>query len=163
MRVQPIGLCIYIAVCAAIALSLRFWVCMLVLVKGNSMRDTLHNHDLLFAVRTRRFHRFDIVLCRYPDRKGFLVKRIIALPGEVISMEDDTVFIDGQPLAEDFPRRKCLRRIPETAVPDGYYFVMGDNRPSSRDSRSVGPIAARDIHARVTAVLLPVSRFHRFK
>ena len=149
-----------------IALALRRWVCLLALVKGRSMLDSLRDGEVLFALRRRAGHeirRFDVVLCRYPNRKELFVKRVIGLPGETISMADDTVFIDGEALTEDFPRRRCLRKIEETTLGTGEYFVIGDNRPVSRDSRSnlVGPIPEDKIVAVVRCVVFPPHRIRR--
>ena len=139
---------------------------MLALVKGRSMLDSLRDGDVLFALRHRagrEIRRFEVVLCRYPNRKELFVKRVIGLPGETVSMADDTVFIDGEALSEDFPRRRCLRRIEETTLAAGEYFVMGDNRPVSRDSRSplVGAIPEDKIVAIARCVVFPPQRIRK--
>lgn len=147
----------------AIGLLIRRFVLLLPYVKGKSMMDTLHDGEWLLALRYGlfgRIRRFDIVICRYPGRKGRFVKRVIGLPGERISMEQGAVFIDGAPLEEEFPRRACARSFPERTLGPDEYFVMGDNRPCSSDSRSprVGPISARAILARVQCVVYPPRR-----
>ncbi len=130
------------------------------------MLDTLHDREIMFVLRYGLFgqpKRFDVVLCRFPNRKGLFVKRIIGMPGETISMEDDVVYINDMPLAEDFPRRKCLRKLDERKLGSEEYYVMGDNRPVSTDSRRVGPIQRKQILARSLAVVFPLRMKRRIK
>lgn len=146
-----------------LALGLRRHVFLLVFVKGHSMMDTLRNADLVFATRRHKgnsIKRFDVVLCRYPNRRELFIKRVIALPNEVISMAEDTIFINGEAIEENYPRRRCMRKIEETRLADNEYFVMGDNRSVSRDSRAknVGPIPDFNIVAVVRGVILPLRR-----
>ena len=131
-----------------IALLLRRFVCLLAYVKGKSMMDTLRDGEVVFALR-RRLHgeirRFDVVLCRYPRRKGLFIKRVVGLPGETVAIEEDGLMVNGNPVAE------------------GEYFVLGDNRPSSKDSRSVGAIPEAAIIAVAKCVVLPVRRIRRLR
>ena len=132
-------------------------------VKGASMRDTLSDRDILLARRYGRgrdVRRFDVVLCRYPNRKETFVKRVIALPNEMISIQKGVTYVNGVPLPEDFPHRSCARSYPPRVLGADEYFVMGDNRPSSSDSRNmrVGAISRSMIRARVSDVLLPRRR-----
>ena len=153
-----------LALGVAAALLLRRYVCVLAYVKGSSMRDTLRNGELLFALRRgmrRRLERFDVVLCRYPGRKELFVKRVVALPGERISLAEGALLIDGEPVEEAFPLRQGRRTMAERALVEGEYFVLGDNRPASRDSRAVGPIADREIVAVVRCVVFPPTRIRR--
>ena len=149
-----------------LALLLRRFVCMLVRVKGRSMMDTLHNGDFMLALRYGLFgevRRFDVVICRYPGRKGYFVKRVVGLPGERISMEEGALYIDGEVIDEDFPLRKSLRGFEERTLGPDEYFVMGDNRPCSHDSRRIGPIPRSAIHARVCCVFGPPRRCRRIR
>lgn len=150
-----------------LALLLRQFVCLLAYVKGHSMRDTLQNGEIVFALR-RKLHgelrRFDVVLCRYPNRKQLFVKRIVGLPGETICIDEEGILqIDGAAVAEDFPRRKNLRAMTERIVGEGEYFVLGDNRPASRDSRTVGPIPRDRIIAVVKCVVFPFGKIRRIR
>lgn len=141
-----------------IALLLRRFVCVLAYVKGRSMQDTLRDGEIVFALRRSLrggIQRFDVVLCKYPQRKGLFVKRVVGLPGETLHMEDDILYVNGEAVEEDFPKRSCLRPMTERNVHENAYFVMGDNRPASRDSRSVGPIAQDRIVAVVKCVVFP--------
>ena len=153
-------------VCAGVvlALLLRRFVCALVLVKGRSMLDTLANHELMLMLRYGLFgkpRRFDIVICRYPNRKQLFVKRIIGMPGERISMEEDVVYINGEILQEPFERRRSMRRVEEICLGEGEYFVMGDNRTCSVDSRKIGPITEKMLLGRAKWVLFPLKRRRR--
>ena len=147
-----------------IALLLRRFVCMFAYVKGRSMLDTLQDGEILFAKRRRKnepIKRFDVVLCRYPDRKGLFVKRVVGLSGETIAIEEDVLWVNGEAIPEDFSRRKCLRPMTERIVSDGACFVMGDNRPASRDSRSIGPISEEDIIAIAKYVVFPFRKIRK--
>ena len=155
------------AICGvSIALLLRRLVCLLCLVKGRSMQDTLQNGEVVFVLR-RRLHgeirRFDVVLCKYPNRKGLFVKRVVGLPGETIRIEEDILYVNEEPVEENFPRRKCLRPLMEKLLGENEYFVMGDNRPASRDSRSVGPIPLESIVAVVKCVVFPFKRIRKIR
>ena len=154
------------AVGVLLAMLLRFFVCMLVRVKGRSMMDTLHNGDFMLALRYGLFgdvRRFDVVICRYPGRKGYFVKRVVGLPGERVSMEEGALYIDGEVIDEDFPLRKFLRGFEERTLGPDEYFVLGDNRPCSHDSRRIGPIPRSAILARVCCVFWSLRRCRRIR
>ena len=149
-----------------VALLLRQFACLLCLVKGRSMMDTLQNGDIVFALRRKlcgEIHRFDVVLCKYPNRKGLFVKRVVGLPGECIWIDEDVLYINGEPVAENFPRRKCLRPMGEKQIGMNEYFVLGDNRPASRDSRSVGTIPLESIIAVVKCVVFPFGKIRKIR
>ena len=149
-----------------VALLLRQFVCLLCIVKGRSMMDTLQNGEVAFALR-RKLHgkicRFDVVLCRYPNRKGLFVKRVVGLPGETIRIEEDIFYVNEMLVEENFSRRKCLRPMMEKQIGENEYFVMGDNRPASRDSRSVGPIPLESIVAVVKCVVFPFGKIRKIR
>ena len=155
-----------IAVGAALALLLRRFVCVFAVVKGRSMMDTLHNGDILFALRRGLcggLRRFDVVLCRYPHRRQLFVKRIVALPGERVAIEDGVLMVDGEPVEESFTLRRTRRDMVERTLGTREYFVLGDNRPSSRDSRSVGPIQEEMILAAARCIVFPPRRIRRLR
>lgn len=157
-----------LAVGLALSLVLRLYVVNLAHIKGRSMLPTLHDRDfalvwrLPYLLRTPR--RSEVVICHYPGRKmkrlPFLpqafVKRVIALPGDTVEWQEGVLLLNGEPLKEPYldpARCRSLRtQPPRTLGPDEYY-VLGDNRDASNDSRSVGPLRRRDIRGRVVAVL----------
>lgn len=115
------------------------------------------------------YRRGDIVIFREvedsPCRRGrrdFLVKRVIGRPGDVVRLENGQVFINGAVLEQNFITDKggglSSSSLHEVTVPPGHYFVMGDNRPNSCDSRTYGFVPARDIAGRATAVIWPPLR-----
>ena len=147
-----------------IALLLRRFVCVLCYVKGRSMMDTLTGGEIIFARRRSKqapIARFTVVLCRYPGRKGLFIKRVIGLPGERIAVIEDQLHIDGEIIAENYPRRRMLRDMEEREIPQGHYFLMGDNRPASSDSRRIGPIAQEEIIAAAKYVVFPLKKWRR--
>lgn len=157
-----------LAVGLALALVLRLYVVNLARIKGRSMLPTLHDRDFALVwrltYRLRAPRRGEVVICHYPGRKmkrlPFLpqafVKRVIALPGDTVEWQEGVLLLNGEPLKEPYldpARCRSLRtRPPRTLGPDEYY-VLGDNRDASNDSRSVGPLRRRDIRGRVVAVL----------
>lgn len=91
-----------------------------------------------------------------------LIKRVVALPGETIEIRNNTVFIDGEALDEPYLRPAIRTRWDNTealVVPTGEYFVMGDNRTRSLDSRRFGPITSEEIIGRAFVIIWPTSRW----
>lgn len=128
------------------------------------MMDTLRNGDVVFALRRGlrgKLRRFDVVLCRYPNQKKLFIKRIVALPGERVAIMEGRLVIDGALVEEPFSLRPNRRDMAERTLGEGEYFVMGDNRPASRDSRSVGPIREEKILAVARRVVFPLRRIRR--
>ncbi len=132
-----------------------------------AMEPTLHSGDRVNAVtRYPVLHRGDVVVFDPPPGSyrspvsGPEIKRIVGLPGETISSSGDTVFINGRPLSEPYlsPGQPLGSPIVTQVVPAGHYFVMGDNRDDTADSRYFGPIPARSVIGLVTTIVSPPSR-----
>lgn len=91
-----------------------------------------------------------------------LIKRVVGMPGETIEIRDNTVFIDGEPLDEPYlspaTRTRWDNREP-LLIPEGHYFVMGDNRSRSLDSRRFGPIDESEIVGKAFVIIWPSSRW----
>lgn len=132
-------------------------------IYGSSMSPTLTNGDIVAAMRYGSYERGDIVAFYYNEQ--ILVKRIIGLPGEMVDIDaDGNVSIDGEPLDEPYLDEKALGECDielPYQVPEGRYFVMGDNRGVSSDSRSsqVGCIAEERIIGELIFTLWPLSEF----
>jgi len=162
----------------AAVLMLRLFVVNVARIQGGSMLPTLHNRDFALVWRLpylfREPRRGDVVICHYPGRKmkrlPFLpqafVKRVIGLPGDTLEWIEGELLLNGTPLAEPYldPARCRFPRTrpPVTLGPDEY-FVLGDNRDSSNDSRRVGPLSRRAIRGRVVSILFPLKRIRRIR
>ncbi len=127
------------------------------LVSGESMVPNFHNGDYLLidelTYRLRQPERGEVIVFRYPGNEStYFIKRIVGLPGERVKIEDGKVMIsngehpDGMPLKEDYlgPNGDNTSHIDVTLGPDQYY-MLGDNRPYSFDSRRWGPLPKKDI------------------
>lgn len=111
-------------------------------IPSSSMEETIMMNDRIFgnrlAYNSDDPKRFDIVIFRYPDDPSTLfIKRIIGLPGETVEIRSGKVYIDGseEPLDDSFCKEEPLGDFGPFAVPEGCYFMMGDNRNNSNDSR----------------------------
>ena len=159
-----------------IALFLRLFVVNIARIHGHSMNPTLHHGDwalvwrLPYCFRPPRRH--DVVICHYPGRRmkrckclpQAFVKRVIGLPGDTIEFIEGTVYVNGTTLEEGYldPRLcRSLRSRPARRLEKNEYFVMGDNRDHSNDSRSVGPIRRHAIRGRVVHILWSPGRPRR--
>jgi signal peptidase I len=121
--------------------------------RGNAMAPTLKDGERLFALRSfPQLERGDIVGFKYPrDESKSFVQRIVGLPGERIEMTNGTVVINGRRLEETYviaANRSSETWGPRT-VADGEYFVMGDNRKNSSDSRQWGTVRRAAIWAKI--------------
>ncbi len=149
---------------AAIALSLRFFVFELVRVEGSSMENTLHDNEYVFMERVTYWFRSpdfgDIVICTYPDEPGkTFVKRIIGLPSDKILISNGTLYINGKPDSTYFSE-PMFEDFGPYVVPECYFFVMGDNRNNSKDSRIVGPLDRNRILGKAAFVIWPPAEIH---
>lgn len=143
-------------------------------VVGTSMFPTYHNGEHLIAnkivYRLSKPQRGDVVIFKYSDTQDF-IKRIIGLPGDTVSLKDGRYFINGKVLDEGkyldstvyTSGGEYLREGEEVSVPENMYFVSGDNRPHSSDSRAFGPIDTNDIKGKVWLIYFPLERFRAEK
>ena len=114
-------------------------------VLGVAMEPALYDGDRIFINRNpAEFRRGDIVLFHHPeDQRGSAIKRIIGLPGETIEIREGKVLINGRPLEEPYVdplNNQALSGVEEIKIPTGSYYVLGDNRDNSADSRIWGPL-----------------------
>lgn len=131
-------------------------------VEGTSMLPRLENHDRLFinkfVYRIAPIHRGDVVVFHYPrDPEKSYIKRVIAIPGDHLAIERGEVWLNGHQLAEVYvpDEFRDLRSMPETTIPTDSYFMMGDHRSISSDSREFGPVQRDLIYGKAEFVYWP--------
>lgn len=148
---------VVVAACAILVAVL--WVPVL-RIYGNSMTPTVNEGEIVVSLKGSRFERGDIIALYYNNK--LLVKRVIAKPGEWVDIDEEgNVFIDGAPLEEPYLSEKALGECDielPYQVPDERYFVMGDHRATSADSRStaIGCIAEEEIVGRIVFRVWPL-------
>ena len=156
-------------VAAALAFPVRTFIFEPVSVDGQSMMNTLKDKEFMIATKYDYLmgdpQRFDIVICNYPntDDGMYRVKRVIGLPGETIELRAGELFVDGTHVEQNFEMTENEAYFGPYTVPQGHYFVMGDNRNNSKDSRStmVGALPRDMIEGHVRAVIFPFSVMRR--
>jgi len=134
-------------------------------VEGTSMQPELRNSDRLFinkfVYHFEGISRGDIVVFHYPlNPKESFIKRVIGLPGDHIRIDQGTVYINGKALKEPYvpARYRDHRSMAAGVVPPHEYFVMGDHRNISEDSRDFGPVPRSDIYGKASFVYWPASQ-----
>jgi len=134
-------------------------------VEGGSMEPGLEDQERIFinklVYRWESIERGDIVVFRYPrdPRKSF-IKRVIGVPGDAVRITYGRVYINGKAIHEDYvpPEYADSRSYPTTIIPPGYYFVLGDHRSMSNDSREFGPVARSFIYGKAVFGYWPVDK-----
>jgi len=136
-----------------LALIVHLFLAQATVVYGQSMEPNLVQYQRLVVDKlSYRFHppqRDDIVVLDLPQMDEMLVKRVVGLPGETVSINDGVLYIDGVAHPEAFPHDTVAYDMAPIVLPPLYYFVLGDNRGNSNDSRSFGPVHRDSIVGRV--------------
>ncbi len=134
-------------------------------VEGTSMMPRLENHERIFinkfVYRFRPIERGDIVVFRYPlDPSKSYIKRVIGLPGDEVSIRDGHVLVNGKPLSEPYVPPSYLddQSYAAVHVEPGHYFVLGDHRSSSNDSRTWGTVDRHYIYGKAVFVYWPADQ-----
>ena len=154
-----------------IILFLMIYVVSVTQVVGNSMNSTLENGDVLilnkFKYRFTDIKRGDIISLEYADTK-YLIKRVIGLPGDKVSIRDNTLYINGELYVENYLDEGLeyddfdLSNLGYDTIPEDMYLVLGDNREDSLDSREIGLISKDEVIGKVSFRIWPLNKLAAF-
>lgn len=126
-----------------------------IMVSGPSMQPTLDGGELMILNKRGTLDRFDVVVVDIGSED--IIKRIIAMPGETISCENGIIYVNGRKQEESYSKG-ITSDFEKIVLKDDEYFVMGDNRQDSRDSRHVGPIKEMNMKGTTNLVLFPFNK-----
>lgn len=132
-------------------------------VRGASMEPTLHDNERLVANKiSYRFEtpeRGEIIIFKPPlEIKRNYIKRIIGVPGDKIEITKGEIYLNDKKLEEPYVKNRSHEDMPPTIVPDNSFFVLGDNRPNSSDSRYWGFVPRKNVVGRAWVVFWPLNR-----
>lgn len=159
-----------LAVSVVLAIILIVFIYQPVKVEGTSMMPSLTDQERIFINKfTYRFgtiERGDMVVFWFPlDKTKSYIKRIIGLPGDKVLVENGAVIVNGKPLDETYvpDEYRDHNSYPEVEVEPGKYYVLGDHRSSSNDSRSWGTVEREFIYGKAVFVYWPLAKMGRVK
>lgn len=165
------------AIAIVLVILIRLFLLENYVVYGDSMEPNFfHNNRLIvnkLIYEMREPKRGEVIVLHAPEGEDY-IKRVIALPGETIKVSGDDVYVNGQKLEEKYIEEEIRKAIAAgytynngdypidediVTVPEGTVFVLGDNRPYSKDSRRIGFIAFDDIVGRAELIYWPINNF----
>ena len=145
----------YVVILVVIVL-LRIYVVTPVTVDGNSMNDTLYTNDLMLLFKIGDIERYDIVVANHDNKK--LIKRVIGMPNDKIKCVSGILYINNEEYTSGYGYGENID-FPEYILKEDEYFLIGDNRSDSLDSRYFGPVKKEDIEGKANFIIFPFNRF----
>lgn len=161
----------YFLIALFLGVIIRGFLLIPVPVTGNSMNQTLKQGDMIVMEKFTKVQRFDVIVFRKEDGATY-IKRVIGLPGDAVRYEQDQLFINDKQVPETFLTNNQTHdheNTPYTTnfnlhdligldqLPQNEYFVLGDNRRISKDSRSFGTVDSREIMGKARFVYYPLA------
>ena len=148
---------------------LLIFVFEIVSVEGHSMEPTLNGGEKVIVDKVSRYFEYPsrgtIVITKYDGYDGYYIKRVIAYPGEWVEVYNNTIYLNGEPLEEPYTSEGEISDMELTQVPEGCYFLVGDNRTQSLDSRqeTIGCVPQENLIGNAWAVIWPFDNIHFVK
>jgi signal peptidase I len=139
-------------------------------VEGTSMLPALSDQERIFVnkfvYRVESISRGDVIVFRYPlDPSQSFIKRVVAVAGDRVHIDSGLVYVNDQPVSEPYvpPEYRDDVSLPELTVPAGTYFVLGDHRSRSEDSRKFGPVAEEFVSGKAVFAYWPFEKAGRLR
>ena len=140
-----------------IVVFVRTFIITPVKVNGTSMYPTLEGNEIMLLNKLGTIDRFDIVVLKLDGENNNLIKRIIGLPGEKVEIKDNEIYINDELLVDDYGYGVTYN-IDAVTLADDEYFILGDNRIVSLDSRVFGKINRSEIKGTTNFIMYPFSK-----
>ncbi len=145
-----------------IVVIIRTYIMTPVRVNGTSMYPTLDGGEIMLLNKLGKIDRFDIVVVKLDDKEENLIKRIVGLPGETIEIRASRIYINDKELEDNFGVGVTYD-IDKMTLGKDEYFMLGDNRSISLDSREFGAIKRKEIKGTTNFVMYPFKKFGKVK
>lgn len=176
-----------LAIAGLLVFVIRWFLVSPFIVDGPSMQPNFKDRERIIVNKIvydiRKPKRGEVIVFHVPEENRDFIKRVIGVPGDTVKVENDTVYINGEPIAEPYLQEQYdlahannefynrdkpssnfpNNEFPDGKVPDDMLFVMGDNRPNSEDSRMIGYIPLDRVVGRADLVFWPLGDFHFVK
>ena len=141
-----------------IVVLIRTFIVTPVKVNGNSMYPTLKGDEVMILNKLGHIDRFDIVVLKIDEENDNLIKRVIGLPGETVEIRGNKIYINDKKIKDEFGH-EVTYDIDKVKLNKDEYFVLGDNRPISLDSRVFGKIKKDEIKGTTSFIIYPFKKF----
>ena len=145
------------AIIVFLVIIIRTYIATPVRVDGNSMRKTLEDGDILLLYKMAKFERNDIIVLDEKEDEEIIIKRIIALPGETIKIQNGKIYINDKEYNDEFAYGDTSD-YEQVTLGENEYFILGDNRLISKDSRYFGTITEDEIIGKIVFRFWPFSK-----
>lgn len=146
----------YIVIVLVVVL-IRTFIITPVRVDGDSMKNTLKNGDILLLYKLGSINRFDIIVLDEEKDNEKIIKRVIGLPGETIAIKKGKIYINDKVIDDEYAYGETSD-YDKVTLEDDEYFILGDNRLISKDSRYFGPIKKSEIKGKIVFRLFPFTK-----
>jgi len=146
----------YIVIVVVVVL-IRTFIITPVRVDGDSMKNTLKNGDILLLYKLSSINRFDIIVLNEEKDNEKIIKRVIGMPGETVAIKKGKIYINDKVIDDEYAYGETSD-YNKVTLRDNEYFILGDNRLISKDSRYFGPIKENEIKGKIVFRLFPFTK-----